>query len=158
MSHRSFAGRELCLGFVAGAAAAVLVSRLLVELRSLSVAPSKVKGKCSYPQSDRTFYLLLTLGVPTAVSRVISFLDSRDWTQKSREVTDDQLSKADVLSASKHSLKKVLRIDSKTVVKLAPDLDMNEVDNLGFVRSNTTLPVPKILNAYEKGGFRYILM
>ena len=44
------------------------------------------------------------------------------------------------------------------MVKLAPDLDMNEVVNLDFVRSNTTLPVPKILNAYEKEGCRYILM
>jgi hypothetical protein len=33
------------------------------------------------------------------------------------------------------------------------DLDMTEVDSMGFIRSHTTIPLPKILNAYEKEGY-----
>ncbi|RTE75382.1 hypothetical protein BHE90_010155 [Fusarium euwallaceae] len=93
-----------------------------------------------------------------ARSGIVQHLDSREWTQRGREATDDQLSQAEPLSASKYSKKKVLKIDSKTVVKLAPDLDMTEVDNLVFIRSRTTIPVPKILNAYEKDGCQYVVM
>lgn len=85
-------------------------------------------------------------------------LDNRGWIQRGREVTDDQLSQAEVLSASKHSKKKVLKIDSETVVKLAPDLDMDEVDNLEFIDSRNIIPVPKLLSAYKKEGCQYIVM
>lgn len=73
-------------------------------------------------------------------------------------MTDDQIKHAEVLFASKHSQKKVLKVNSTTVVKLGPDLEMTEVDNLTFIRSWTTIPVPRILNAYEKEGCKYIAM
>lgn len=85
-------------------------------------------------------------------------LDSREWPQKGLEVADDQIRHAQVLSASKHFQKKVLKVDSTTAVKLGPDLEMTEVDSLVFIRSRTTIPVPKILNAYETEGCRYMVM
>ncbi|KAM0273512.1 hypothetical protein ACHAQH_008308 [Verticillium albo-atrum] len=129
-------GQGICLGFAAGAAAVCLVALLPADPSILSAAFNKAKAK----------------------SDIVQHLDSREWTQSGQELTDDQLIQAEILSASKHSKKKVLKIDSKTVVKLAPDLDMAEVDNLGFIHSHTTIPVPKILNAYEKEGYRYIVM
>ncbi len=44
------------------------------------------------------------------------------------------------------------------MVKLAPNLDLSEADNIGLLRSYTTLPVPPIRNVYEKEGYRYIVM
>lgn len=44
------------------------------------------------------------------------------------------------------------------VVKLGPDLDLAEIDNIQFIRTHTTLPVLKIISVYEKNGFKYILM
>ena len=35
---------------------------------------------------------------------------------------------------------------------------MTEVENMAFIRNHTTIPVPKVLNAYERKGCRYILM
>lgn len=83
-------------------------------------------------------------------------LDSREWSQKGLEATDDQFRHPELLSASKHSQKKVLKTDSTTVVKLGPDLELTEVDNLLFIRSCTTIPVPKILNPYGKEGCQYV--
>ena len=85
-------------------------------------------------------------------------LDSREWLQRGREVTDDELSQGEDLTGHTHSKRKILKIDSTTVVKLSPNLDMAEVDNLVFIRSHTTIPVPRVLNAYEKEGCRYIVM
>ncbi|KAK1765369.1 hypothetical protein QBC33DRAFT_612652 [Phialemonium atrogriseum] len=130
MPHGSF-DQGFCLGFAAGAAAVFLVAQLPSVL---AAAFNKVKAR----------------------SNIVQHLDNRGWIQRGREVTDDQLSQAEVLSASKHSKKKVLKIDSETVVKLAPDLDMDEVDNLEFIHSRTTIPVPKMLSAYEKEGCQYI--
>ena len=44
------------------------------------------------------------------------------------------------------------------MVKVAPDLDTTEVDNLGFIHSRTIMPVPKTLNAYEKDASQYLAM
>lgn len=136
MLQISSVGRGLYLGFAAGFAVAFLVARLPLGFRSLSGALNKEK----------------------AGSNVVRHLDNQGWTQRGLEMTEDQLTQAEVLSASKHSKKKVLKINSNTVVKLAPNLEMTEVDNIGFIHSHTTIPVPKILNVYEKEGYQYIVM
>lgn len=88
-----------------------------------------------------------------AKSNVVRHLDNEEWSQRDLEMTEDQLSQAEVLSASKHSKKKVLKVNSNTAVKLAPNLEMTKIDNIGFIHSYTTIPVPKILNVYEKEGY-----
>jgi hypothetical protein len=44
------------------------------------------------------------------------------------------------------------------VVKLGPKLDITEAESMRFIRDHTALPVPQVLNAYEKDGYGYILM
>ena len=73
-------------------------------------------------------------------------------------MTENQLSQAEVLSTSNHPKKKVLKVNSNTMVKLAPYHEMTEVYNIGFIHSHTTIPVPKILNVYEKEGYQYIVI
>jgi hypothetical protein len=85
-------------------------------------------------------------------------LDSREWLQRGREVTDDELCQGEDLTGHIHPRRKILKIDSSRVVKLSPDLDMAEVDNLAFIRSHTAIPVPRVFNAYEKEGRWYIIM
>lgn len=108
--------------------------------------------------SWEAFWNSSTNEIQIARPGIAQHLDSREWLQKGREMTDDQIKHAEVLFASKHSQKKVLKVNSTTVVKLGPDLEMTEVDNLTFIRSCTTIPVPRILNAYEKEGCKYIAM
>ncbi|KEZ43895.1 hypothetical protein SAPIO_CDS4070 [Scedosporium apiospermum] len=129
---RMFFGKGFCLGFMAGVAAIFLAPHLLLDLSILSTARTR--------------------------SGIMQHLDSREWLQRGREVTDDELSQGGDLTGHTHSKRKILKIDSTTVVKLSPNLDMAEVDNLVFIRSHTTIPVPRVLNAYEKEGCRYIVM
>jgi len=56
------------------------------------------------------------------------------------------------------SPRKVLKVGPNIVAKLGPDLDMIEVENIAFIRNYTTILVPKVLNAYERKGCRYIII
>ncbi|POR34197.1 Uncharacterized protein TPAR_05618 [Tolypocladium paradoxum] len=128
--------RGLGFGFAAGIAAAFLIARLPLGF----LVPSRTFNR-----------------EKAAKSHFVRHLDSQ-CSQRGLEITDDQLHRAKNLSAFNHSKKKVLKINSNTVVKLGPNLDITEVDNIGFIHSHTTIPVPKILNVYEKDGCQYILM
>ena len=72
-------------------------------------------------------------------------------------LTQGQIDHAEVLWSFRSSGRKVLRIGS-VVVKLGPGLDLTEAENIKFIAEHTRIPVPKILNAYEKDGMGYILM
>jgi hypothetical protein len=76
----------------------------------------------------------------------------------SPELTEEDIAQAAVLSTFLSSPRKILKVGSNIVAKLAPDLDMTEVESMTFIRQYTTIPVPKVLNAYEKAGCLYILM
>lgn len=71
--------------------------------------------------------------------------------------TQDQIDHAEVLWSFPSSCRKVLCVGS-VVVKLGPGLDLTEAENMKFIREHTRIPVPKILNSYEKDGMGYILM
>ncbi|KAF1960775.1 hypothetical protein CC80DRAFT_580502 [Byssothecium circinans] len=63
-------------------------------------------------------------------------------------LTDDEIEHADVLASSLSS-RKVIRVGS-VVAKLDHDLDLMEAENMKFIREHTDIPVPKVLNCYEK--------
>jgi aminoglycoside phosphotransferase (APT) family kinase protein len=46
------------------------------------------------------------------------------------------------------------------VVKLGPDVHMveAEADSMKFIQDHTTIPLLKVVGAYEKYGYRYIVM
>jgi hypothetical protein len=48
--------------------------------------------------------------------------------------------------------RKVLRIGANLVVKLGPKVILAEAEAVMYIRNNTTIPVPKILDAYSKDG------
>ena len=66
--------------------------------------------------------------------------------QINRPITKDLLSQAERLS--KGIACKVYRVDAKTVVKTGDDIRMAEAATMRFVRENTMLPVPEVLDAY----------
>jgi tRNA A-37 threonylcarbamoyl transferase component Bud32 len=54
--------------------------------------------------------------------------------------------------------RKVLRIGANVVVKFGPKVILAEAEAVMYIRNNTTIPVPKILDAYSKDGSNYIIM
>lgn len=59
-------------------------------------------------------------GIIVAMCSVICHLDRQGWTQSGLEMTEEELNLANILFASKHSKKKVLKVNSNTLVKSAP--------------------------------------
>ena len=79
------------------------------------------------------------------------------------------LDKSEILTPRRGSIsasQKVVRllatgssiVSSNIVVKLGPDVEMTEAENMKFVREQTSIPVPRVLNACEKEGIGYIIM
>lgn len=54
--------------------------------------------------------------------------------------------------------RKVLKIGSDLVVKFGPGIDLTEAQTMMFIRDNTTIPVPRILDAYHEDGSNYMVM
>lgn len=81
----------------------------------------------------------------------------KKWSQIGLEVSQDDLSRAEPLFLSEHSSRRILKLESM-VVKCGADLDISEIASMSFIQRHTTIPVPKILNAYENEGCKYILM
>ncbi|KAI3323382.1 kinase-like protein [Xylariaceae sp. AK1471] len=54
----------------------------------------------------------------------------------------------------------VYKLDSRTVVKSSKDVRLAEAETMKFVRSNTSIPVPEVYNAYtdEESGHTRIIM
>jgi len=75
-----------------------------------------------------------------------------------RKITEDDIAQAVILHSLPGSDRKVVKVDSKTVAKLGPGLDITEAESMRFIRNHTALPVPQVLDAYEKDGYGYILM
>jgi serine/threonine protein kinase len=75
-----------------------------------------------------------------------------------RKITGDDIAQAVILHSLPGSDRKVVKVDSNTVAKLGPGLDITEAESMRFIRNNTALPVPQVLNAYEEDGYGYILM
>jgi serine/threonine protein kinase len=72
--------------------------------------------------------------------------------------TDEEIASGKVLMAfMENSLRRVVRIGDM-VVKLGPDLDLVEAESMKFISEKTSIPVPKVLNTYEKNGMKYIVM
>jgi hypothetical protein len=72
-------------------------------------------------------------------------------------VSQEEIDHAEVLWSFLSSGRKVLRIGS-VVVKLGPKLDLAEAENMQFIAQHTHIPVPRVLNAYDKDGMGHILM
>ena len=56
-----------------------------------------------------------------------------------------------------NSSRRVIRINN-IVVKYGLDLDLAEAASMIFIQERTKIPLPKILNAYRKEGYGYIIM
>jgi aminoglycoside phosphotransferase (APT) family kinase protein len=54
--------------------------------------------------------------------------------------------------------RKVLKIGADLVIKFGPKVILAEAEAVMYIRNNTTIPVPKILDAYSKDGNNYIIM
>jgi aminoglycoside phosphotransferase len=74
------------------------------------------------------------------------------------EITANDIAKAIVLRGSSNSARKVVRVGSNILAKFGPDLNIAEAESMRFIHKHTSIPVPQVLNAYEKDGCRYILM
>jgi hypothetical protein len=75
-----------------------------------------------------------------------------------RKITEDDIAQAVILYSIPGSNRKVVKVDSNTVAKFGPELDITEAESMRFIWNHTALPVPQVLNAYEKDGYGYILM
>lgn len=53
---------------------------------------------------------------------------------------------------------KILELDASTVFKVGPMAQMSEAEALCLVREKTSVPVPKVFNAYTIGKIGYIVM
>ncbi|KAH0537198.1 hypothetical protein FGG08_005976 [Glutinoglossum americanum] len=73
-------------------------------------------------------------------------------------ITDDDIAQAVVLSSFLGSPRKVVKVGSDMVAKLGPGLDLIEGEAMRFIRSHTGIPMPKVLDVFEKDGCGYILM
>lgn len=43
------------------------------------------------------------------------------------------------------------------VAKFGPEVNLAEAESMTFIRENTTIPVPEILEAYVQDGDNYII-
>ena len=79
-------------------------------------------------------------------------------TQRKHAITEDLLSQAERLT--KGPVCQVFRLDEKTVVKTGDDVRIAEAATLRLVREKTSVPVPKILDAYvhAENNHVYIIM
>jgi serine/threonine protein kinase len=128
--------------------------------------------------SSRNIYLAVLASVGLALSisnnfNTIQTIKARIWLLLSSRqpvtsmnqsisiiVTDDDITNGEVLQSFPGSARKVVKVGPDIVVKLGPDVHMAEAeaDSMKFIHDHTTIPVPKMLGAYEKNGYRYIVM
>ena len=52
----------------------------------------------------------------------------------------------------------MLKLSANMVVKFGPEVVLAEAESITYIRNSTTIPVPKILDAYNKDGNNYIIM
>ena len=71
-------------------------------------------------------------------------------------ITEDEISNGFFLAESMS--RKVVKVGLDTVVKYGSKVVLAEAEAMIFVRDNTTVPVPEILNAYNEDGTNYIIM
>ena len=74
------------------------------------------------------------------------------------ELSANDIAEATVLQSFRGNPRKVLQISTDVVAKLGPGLDLVEAETMRYVRQHTSIPVPRVLGAYEKEGCRHILM
>jgi tRNA A-37 threonylcarbamoyl transferase component Bud32 len=70
--------------------------------------------------------------------------------------TDEELAEGIVLAGGTD--RRVVKVNSFTVVKYGPQVTLDEAANMIFISKHTTIPVPKVFYAYEKNGCCYIFM
>ena len=71
-----------------------------------------------------------------------------------------QIIKAIKHSSEIHSLggRKIVQIDDETVVKYGDSINLQEADNIKFIRERTNIPVPEIKATFAENGITYIVM
>ena len=74
------------------------------------------------------------------------------------ELSADDVAQATVLQSFRGSSRKVLQIGTDVVAKLGPNINLFEAEAMRYIRQHTSIPVPRVLGAYEKEGCSYILM
>lgn len=72
------------------------------------------------------------------------------------KITEDDNFSGNVLASS--TARKVLRIGDNLLAEIGPGANLTEADTISFIRGNTDIPVPKVLNAYRQDGKNYIIM
>jgi hypothetical protein len=72
------------------------------------------------------------------------------------KISEDDLLNGAVLASN--TARKVLKIGANMVVKFGAEVILAEAESLMYIRKNTTIPVPKILDEYNKDGCNYIVI
>jgi tRNA A-37 threonylcarbamoyl transferase component Bud32 len=72
------------------------------------------------------------------------------------KITEDDLAQGAILASN--TARKVLKIGANMVVKFGPEVNLTEADAIMYIRDNTTIPVPRIFDAFKKDGKNYIVM
>jgi serine/threonine protein kinase len=62
------------------------------------------------------------------------------------------------LVLASNTSRKVVKIGEDVVVKFGSKVGLDEVESMMFIRENTAVSVPKILDAYSQDGKNYIIM
>jgi serine/threonine protein kinase len=62
------------------------------------------------------------------------------------------------MALATNTSRKVLRIGTDIVAKFGPEVNLAEAEAMAFIRENSTIPVPEILEAYGQDGDNYIIM
>jgi hypothetical protein len=92
---------------------------------------------------------------PSLPGQLIS-VQSRLPKNKEPKITQDDISNGSVLASN--TSRKVVKIGGDIIVKFGPRVDLAKAEALLFVRENTSIPVPKILDTYSQDGKNYIIM
>ncbi|PLN79452.1 protein kinase-like protein [Aspergillus taichungensis] len=73
-------------------------------------------------------------------------------------VTLDEIRNAKDLCPSSMGGSKILEINVSTILKVGPMVRMGEAETLYLLKERTSVPVPRVLNAYVIGDIGFILM
>jgi aminoglycoside phosphotransferase len=68
----------------------------------------------------------------------------------------DELLKGTVLASNLS--RKVVRINSNTVAKFGSRVTLSEAEGATYIRRHTTIPVPRVIDAYSQDGDTFIIM
>jgi Phosphotransferase enzyme family len=80
---------------------------------------------------------------------------------KSRKPSRPRISKDDITNGfvlAANTSRKVIRVGTDIVAKFGREVNLAEAESMTFIRDNTTIPVPEVLDVYSQDGANHIIM